>query len=447
MLKKSIRQQADILSPATCHKCPDQFRDDDNEICSSIVELAQIQNRQADDRSKIGERIDEDRVWYSSGFEQETMGEPDSLFRLIWGCKEPTYSRVVAQTIALSDEFRTRFLEMLARRFDERGCHQTATNLHAAALCHTEDITVYSEVAVGDGGAPDGYLDIYIQFPHSFSISIENKKRAGLRPSQLLRYDTRLKNRSDCFVQVFLTPSRYPKPDETPSPDRFEHINYRDLANLMRTEFRVPRSVFESAYYMALQEFFQELEDIEMPLTTGEVWAAQEDLRQTVDAKLENIVANLCRKGEQPERNPSFILKYEEVAGWQVYTGFRRGTRKFYFKERLFNDQPEAIVFVKDIEKDGERAKLLNAKLNEISRGTALFERQGTSAEYFPRHSVDEARLVVRRSLSDFAGHELHEITDWLTNTFDVLRCLLEASEIRPEPPRPTSSQQTIPHK
>lgn len=366
----------------------------------------------------------------------QIMSASDSPFCSIWGRKERSYSGIIAQTFALSSEFRNCVLDRLARRFHERGCHRMAEQLQTATRSPADGITVCTEKPV-----EDGWLDIYVEFPE-FAVSIENKKQAGLGPRQLLRYDRYLQGMEEPFVQVFLAPSHYRllTLEEIPPAERFERVDYKDLIHWIRTDLRNLSSTFETQYYAALLGLFEELEEVEMPLTTEEVWAAQQDLRQTVDAKLENIVAKSGQRGEMEPINRNFILKYEEVGYWPVYRGIRRGT-KWYFKEKLLKKQPEAIVYVKDIEEDLKRAKLLNVELSKIAQRTDFFKQLGVTPEYFPRNNANEARLVVRRPLSDFVGQELDNITEWLTNTFDVIRGVLEASETRPK--RPEASQQS----
>jgi hypothetical protein len=159
------------------------------------------------------------------------MNSSDSPFFALWGRKEPIYSRIIAQTLALSTDYRRGFLEMLAARFDGRDCKQTGQHLRAAAQCQNEEVIVRPEVVVGGGETPGGILDIYIEFPsNSFGLSIENKKHSELRPRQLLRYDGCLNNMPEKFVQVFLAPSgfRHLTAEEKPPTERFESVTYHD---------------------------------------------------------------------------------------------------------------------------------------------------------------------------------------------------------------------------
>lgn len=355
------------------------------------------------------------------------MNSLDSPFFALWGRKEPIYSRIIAQTLALSSHYRRGFLEMLAARFDGRDCKQTGQHLRAAAQCQNEEVIVRPEVVVAGGETLGGILDIYIEFPsNSFGLSIENKKHSELRPRQLLRYDGCLNNMPEKFVQVFLAPSGFRRltAEEKPPTERFESITYHDLMKIIPTRLPGQRSVFDNAYFAALESLFAELEAAHMPLKEEEVWAGQYDLRDSIDAKLENIVAGFCNENERPERTHDILLKKEIVAGWEIFRGFRRSAQGD-FGRPLLKNQPEAIVYVKDVEQDSRKATLLNGLLSDLAKSAGLFKGLSAKPEFFPRQHVEEVRLVVRRPLSDFVGQNPEDIGEWLQKTFAVLRDFL----------------------
>jgi hypothetical protein len=349
-----------------------------------------------------------------------------------WGRDEKAYSRVLAETLALCSDFRDFFLKKLpelpelADKVVDEGVMRA---LEGSIGRTSENLAVETEKVLEEFGR----VDVWVNFPKTFTLAIENKKRAGLQRDQLHRYDGSLRKTDVPYLLLFLAPSRYDLPEsETPNSRAFARLNYKRLHEWVETyiteaELRGrPLTDFERAYFSALEMFIGELEM--KPISDKEVsLLGEHDVLEGCLKKLERIVEMVW--GEKPGiSNRGYIVAGKEnvVPGIGLYVGFRYGTR-WYYDAELLCGEPEALVYAKDTEADEGKGNRLGDRLKGLEntlRENAFLA--GRRIDHYPRTGANQCRLAIRRPLGDFLDKDVEVVAEWLRTTSDLLERLLK---------------------
>jgi hypothetical protein len=337
-----------------------------------------------------------------------------SLFGKVWGETEPKYSGILAQTLVLSRRFRRLFLQKLSEKVD----FSIRASLVAAQECEP---IVETEWPLGT--TTPGRMDIFVNFDNVLALGIENKKAAPLQINQLTRYQKYLRSQYSQNLLVFLAPRAYPLTAEERSKlnrERFISLDYKQLIDWADEYLRQPDLTnFKQLYFNAFRDFIGELEM--KPFSTEELSALlQHEMYQSARKKAEQVVAKLGTP-EKPDW-AGFALTSRGKAPFPLYIGIRYAcSAKWYFHEPLMDGQPELIAYVKDCEKDSEKAELVNVQLEQASKRLGYVKSLGAKLEYFPRRKAEECRLAIRRSLGAFVGKDPADISAWLDQAANQL--------------------------
>lgn len=321
----------------------------------------------------------------------------DDLFSKVWGVKETRYSGIIGQTFGLSASFNSFFQERL-------GIQDKAIEI----------VSVETEKSLGELGQ----IDIFLNYDNGLVVGMENKKWAGLRPQQLIRYDEALKIESkDNYKLVFLAPSTYSLRDNE-KPDFLIIIRYKEIIDWINS--LAVKDDFESNY---LQYLLKYIEVLEMsPLNEGEIRSLLYYAKSI--KKLDAILSDLREENEGTiENNANYKLFYRNIDNILTYTGFRFGT-DWYYNDALINNLPECIIYIKDIWSDNKEKTVQNEKIKtiyEILRGDT--DLNTIILNYYePVSKKDECRVAIRTSLSDFEGKDISEIINWFRVMFEKLK-------------------------
>ena len=253
---------------------------------------------------------------------------------------------------------------------------------------------------------------------------IENKKWAGLQPSQLIRYHESIRHRnSGNHRLVFLGPSNYKLPDSE-KPEGLVVISYKDLIKWIDEEY-VETDSCEREYLEHLKSYF---EAVEMkPFSKDEVqslvyFSGAEKKMMEVVRQLSDDFGTL--KKPQPAKG-NFLLGHLSRDNFSMYYGIRYGS-EWYFKEPLLENSPELIVYLKDTWDDVDQEKY-NLKLNYIYNNIPK-DPKHFRIDHYPRKGKDECRLAIRKPLIDFEGKDISEILKWFRSMIVLLLQNLEGT-------------------
>jgi hypothetical protein len=315
------------------------------------------------------------------------------FFENIWGSQEVKYSSVIAQTLGLSECFKD-FLE------NRIGINNSDSQI----------ISIETERFLGDFGQ----IDILVNYNSGFMVGVENKKWDVIRPRQLHRYAEALEKESNNnYKLVFLAPSTRVV-SENEKPEGLITISYKEIIEWIKNTSI--KCEFENTYFQHLLLYIEVLEM--KPLEDNEIKsllyystclkkldAILNDLKKDTDEKIESSLGN-------------FKLLYRMINGFPVYIGVRFGTN-WYYSDNLLNDEPEFLIFIKDIWGDSEQQYNNNRAENICSKLKSDDDLKNETINFYPRKNVDECRLVIRRSLQDFENRSISDVVSWFTKIID----------------------------
>jgi hypothetical protein len=142
-----------------------------------------------------------------------------TVFAGTWKESERDYSLVLAQTVALSAQYRSLFLQEVSKLLDPA----LEVQLKAAAERKTA-------VETKSFRGPLGKIDLLLRSDDFLLVGIENQKAAELQGKRLLRYDEYLQLQCPHPLLVFITPCTNRIVDEKAGNlDRFVLLNYEQL--------------------------------------------------------------------------------------------------------------------------------------------------------------------------------------------------------------------------
>lgn len=343
------------------------------------------------------------------------MIEDSVALSRIWGTGELAYSRVVAQTLALSKSFRLFVFEHLQQRV-------TRAEIDWSEV--TQVIRSVPATVTEKGLGESGRIDILLDFGDEFTLGIENKAFGGLQQHQLKRYAKWLSSNRRRSLLLFLAPSSFALPT-TERPDcNFAAVDYRAFQQWIKDHLKTVQIGFEHSYFTALWDYCGELEM--KPLTNNELNAlAAYSSALSGERKLQTILGSLDGVATET-RHGQYILTRLEKEGLPIYAGFRIGN-DWYYREPLLNNRPEAVVYVKDEEDDPARAKILANRLQGLD-GRKEWKPLAAEINFYPRKSGNECRFAIRRNLETLETREADEIVDWFKTAID---CMVDLSRVR----------------
>lgn len=331
------------------------------------------------------------------------------------GTNENCYSKVIAQTFVLSEEFRNLFLALVNSKIKKS---QVILDLND----NISEILIDSDI---DG---NGRLDINIKFESGKSLGIENKKWAILQKNQLQRYSDSLKKQNEPYILILLSPKHYKLPvDSEPknlSNGEFIQINYSEIEKISLDIAHKTNDSFKKKYFENLNEYIGGL--IVKPFNTNEI---QSFLNYGSGIKkIYQILNDLKTDTEKIEnwRN-QYVLVGRMINNNYCFFGFRMDSN-WYYQEALINNNPELIFYVKDIEDDANQAKLNNDSLRTFftNQKDDIIKNYNCSVDFYNRKKNNECRLAIRKSLVDFNGKDIDKICLWFGEVLEFMNQLPE---------------------
>ncbi len=325
----------------------------------------------------------------------------------IWGSSEVAYSRVVAQTLALSSTFRKSLVTELRSKLTEIPGELSSAIERSPIDASTEHI-------LGENGR----IDIVLRFGKTSALGIENKTISQVRPNQLKDYaDWFKKHEFDSWILFFLGPSRLVIPEAEKPRENFASLTYLDLQQLATRHLSTAeKESFEAAYFRAFAEYCGELEMEHLPLTRQELDSLSVLAQGLLaESKLLAVVDSLESEFNSEPRSGKHVLKCFKRNGLTMYAGFRLGT-KWYFGAPLLNGRPEALVYVKN--EGSQLNQAHNRILKEMAKSDDWNRSLGddVNAAFY---AGELARFAVRRNLDAFEGKSHEEIGSWLIQAVD----------------------------
>lgn len=332
------------------------------------------------------------------------------------GTNENSYSKVIAQTFALSEEFRTQFISLVNKRKDK-------SNIQPVLIDPKDEIT---EVLIDSDIDGNGRPDIFIKYENGNCLAIENKKWAGLGKNQLQRYSDSLEGQKDPFILIFLSPKHY-KIDSSSKPigqviGEFAHINYADIEKICRNISQNTNDPFTKVYFDNLNEYIGGL--IVKPFDSNEIQSFL--YYGSGERKIIHILNDLKFDIEKIENsNSQYILVRRIINNNRCFFGFRMDNN-WYYKAPLLNGKPELIVYVKDVDIDINNAKINNNNLERFfnSNKDLIQKNFNCNIDFYARKKNNECRLAIRKSFEDFNGLEVDKINLWFNDVLDYLKQL-----------------------
>jgi hypothetical protein len=325
----------------------------------------------------------------------------ETAFGKIWRYKEERYSSMIAQTLLLSASFRDFLLQ------------QVGHNATPSKLCNWN---IKTEVKLGKSNQ----IDILIE-TDSCLIGIENKRWAEFQKRQLERYSDALKKQPVNSVLVFLSPSRYPKPE---SNIEFCHITYSDIIEWIDKRIDgsldgvKPLEEFEKNYFKKLREYLEELEV--SPLTDQEIDSL---LHYGPSVKKLHAILEATRKkdesGKVEYRVGNYMLASEQIEGVDdlvLFYGFRFSNNWYYNDKLLDDSSPECLVYLKYLGADSEFRRKVERLEFGLSRD--IQSLNGNVKSY----SDGLCCLAIRRSLNDYKDKDVIKIEEWFKLTKKVVK-------------------------
>jgi len=338
-------------------------------------------------------------------------------FSQIWRSAELAYSAVLAQTLALSPQFRGLFINRISADVEN-------PTSELAWATFTGDVQTRTEERhLDEVSGRSGRIDVLLEFAGSSALGIENKTFAVLGEDQLKRYSRWLQQEYKSSVLVFVAPSKFTLNDADKPPCNFVSVTYRELQVLATDYLSEVTNPFERSYFRAFSEYCGELEM--KPLTPDEVDALLK-YRSALSAekKLETILDSV--EGVRETKHGKYVLSRLDKGGLAIFAGFRIGI-DWYYNDPLLNGRPEALVYVKDEEADQERGKLLTLRLSGLDEHTE-WKVPSISADvrFYPRKAGNECRFAIRRNLESFETSDGERIVAWFQA---AIECLLKLTK------------------
>jgi hypothetical protein len=325
-------------------------------------------------------------------------------FDQIYGRDEAAYSKVVAQSIALSQTFRKAFFELAYRK------HQ---DVRIRDLSDSEIAKVRLEKAMDQ----ENRIDIHLQLESSLNVGIENKRFAGLQPDQLNRYMIQLRKLVMPFILVFLTPPYYRLSDasrpQAAGNGVFVHIDYNEVHQICETILKPLADGFERRYFMSVLGYLGEV--VTSPIDQKDVDALAN--YGQAKRKLDLIMNEIAPDGGL-EDTQNYLLMRKVIKGHNVYIGFRF-TNHWYFDDPLIDGHTELVLYIKDMVATVEYNKALKDFFE--ANQSCLSTKLSCVGQYYEGLVKGKCRLSFRRSLESFIQMDLKEIIAWIRDAQSIL--------------------------
>lgn len=329
----------------------------------------------------------------------------------IFGENESSYSKAIAQTFLISEEFKKLFVNLVNSKHD---------NQLIKGMTSDEVIKVILENNF-DGNKDR--IDILFEFKNELHIGIENKRWALLQKAQLTRYWDRFEEMKHPYILVFLAPKKYNLLDsEKPKVTKkgvFVQINYNEIYDICKKILDQSQDSLTKNYFTSLLNFAGEL--IMQPLNSQEINSLI--YFKNAEKKVVQIIKEINVDNSFIEKNPNYILTNQNINSQSCFLGFRLG-RQWYYDEPLIKDLPEIIFYVKDIESDSAIADTNNKKLNDVftTCRNELETQFECKVNYYDRKRVNECRLAIRKALSDFEYKDPDDICKWFNDIREYMK-------------------------
>lgn len=334
-------------------------------------------------------------------------------FQNIYGNNEDAYSKIIAQTFMISDNFRKGLIELINTKHNDK----KIADLSTADLCR---------VSLENSFGPLGRLDILFELQNGLNIGIENKKWAALQEHQLKRYKSAFEAIGQPYILIFLSPKNYSlgEGDRPQNLNKgvFVQINYGEIFSICQQILSESSTDFEINYLTSLQNF---LEGVTlMPLNNLEIDSLK--FYYTAKNKILNILKEVNKNKEYIEDTANYLLSSRNINSNLCFYGFRFGTG-WYYNDALLNNNAEIIFYIKDVEANIEEAKRKNLMLEQfyVKNMDKMESMFGGSIDYYVRKRKNECRLAIRRSLLDFEGKEIEEPIKWLSQVIQYMETAL----------------------
>ena len=330
-------------------------------------------------------------------------------FTNFYGKSEQSYSVAIAKTLAISEEFRKMFFELLLSL-------STKPDAFREYIC--DDI---HSISLEKDFGTWGRMDIVLETSAGLIIGIENKKWAGLQYRQLSRYVEAFEQIGQPYFLVFLTPKPYilpegERPKSTTNGD-FVHITYNSLLSIANNLSATENSL-ERNYYFGFSKF---LEGLALPpLNANEISSMKYYYR--AKEKVTNVLSEVNDEKKKIQENPNYTLIFRKIGNYDFFYGYRFGT-EWYYNAPLLNNGPELICYVRDVAQDIKEATPLNEYLKNLysAEGKNIAKTFDCQVDYYARKRPNECRFAIRKSISSFEGKELTEMVLWFKQALEYL--------------------------
>ena len=272
----------------------------------------------------------------------------------IWGKSENAYSGIIAQTLAVSGPFRTHFLQKLISHFEPEISPEILDGIRAIVRDEVIPTNVVTEKSCGIYGR----TDVCVTF-ETLTLVIENKIGEGFQKEQLSRYDQYLRGLNDNYLMILLSPSDYrvAEYEKPQGKGRFAQLSYKTLLNWIDSYLKDKDglSEFDRTYLLSVREFLGEIEMPNIAQKEIDALGAYRDGNNAIK-RLTTIIKRVNESIQNPYGHVAgwlgnYILGHKKMLHYPVYFGFRYGT-DWYYADRLLDNKCEAIIYVKDDEKD-----------------------------------------------------------------------------------------------
>jgi PD-(D/E)XK nuclease superfamily len=342
----------------------------------------------------------------------------------IWGNSENAYSGVIAQTLAVFASFRTYCLQKFISHFEREISPKVLDIIRTIVRDDVTPTSIVTEELCGTYGR----TDVCIKF-ETLTLVIENKIGAGFQAEQLKRYDEYLRGLNDDYLLILLSPSNY-RVTEHEKPllkGRFAQLSYKTLINWFDSYLKekTDLSELDRTYLLSVREFLGEIEMPNIAQKEIDALGAYRDGNSAIK-RLTTIIKRVNEAINNPYGHVeawlgNYILGHKKIGEYPAYFGFRYGT-DWYYGAPLIANKCEAIVYVKDDEKDKDIALLRNEKVRQAQSALEKALTNGScKVNYYERKKSEECRLAIRRSLASFHDGNVDEIQNWLIDTLEKL--------------------------
>lgn len=330
------------------------------------------------------------------------------------GENETSYSKAIAQTFSLSEDFQKQFKNLINSK-------------HSNQLIKEMTSDEVSKVILENNfdGNKDR-IDILFELKNEFQIGIENKRWANLQKEQLFRYQAKLVEMDHPYILVFLAPKNYVLLDsEKPQNSKkgvFVQINYAEIHTICKQILDHANDSFTKNYFTSLLNLIGDL--VMKPINSQEINSLMH--YKSAERKIMQIIIDIKDDKAIIEKNPNYILINQYINNQSCYVGFRL-SKEWYYDEPLLNGLPEAIFYVKDINSDSASASANNMKLYNVFEDCKLEikTRFACDVNYYNRKRANECRLVIRKSFSDFENKDPEDMSKWFKDVKEYIELKL----------------------